>query len=95
MTYKVKFRKSAFIEWSSLDESIQRQFAERLAELADRPRDPSLALKWMIDCYVLTLPKVGFRLVYQVIDNALVVAVIAVGKRGHGDMTYLASKRFR
>ncbi|EBX3952542.1 type II toxin-antitoxin system mRNA interferase toxin, RelE/StbE family, partial [Salmonella enterica subsp. enterica serovar Offa] len=37
----------------------------------------------------------GFRLVYQVIDDTLVIAVVAVGKRERSDVYNLASERMR
>lgn len=33
------------------------------------------------DCYKIKLRGIGYRLVYQVRDNELIVVVIAVGKR--------------
>ncbi|WP_109079353.1 type II toxin-antitoxin system RelE family toxin [Aggregatibacter kilianii] len=38
-------------------------------------------LHCMKDCYKIKLRNVGYRLVYQVIDERIVVKVIAVGKR--------------
>jgi mRNA interferase RelE/StbE len=47
----------------------------------------------MTDCYKIKLRSAGFRLVYQVVDERLVVMVIAVGKR-ENDLVYrLARKR--
>lgn len=35
------------------------------------------------------------RLVYQVLDNELIIAVVAVGKRERSDVYNLASERMR
>ncbi|HAU8194116.1 TPA: type II toxin-antitoxin system mRNA interferase toxin, RelE/StbE family, partial [Escherichia coli] len=37
----------------------------------------------------------GLRLVYQVIDEQLIIAVVAVGKRERSDVYNLASERMR
>lgn len=41
----------------------------------------SAKLRGMKDCYKIKLRNSGYRLVYQVIDERIVVKVIAVGKR--------------
>ena len=38
-------------------------------------------LKGMPDCYKIKLRAAGYRLVYEVVDERLVVTVVAVGKR--------------
>ncbi|WP_431002968.1 type II toxin-antitoxin system RelE family toxin [Aggregatibacter actinomycetemcomitans] len=42
---------------------------------------PSAKLHGMKDCYKIKLRNVGYHLVYQVIDERIVVKIIAVGKR--------------
>ncbi len=49
----------------------------------------------MKDCYNIKLKTSGFRLVYQVIDGMLVIAVVAVGKRERSEVYHLASERLR
>jgi mRNA interferase RelE/StbE len=45
------------------------------------------------DCYKIKLQKIGYRLVYEVIDTGLVILVLSVG-RGDGLNAYIkASKR--
>ncbi|AHN72418.1 type II toxin-antitoxin system RelE family toxin [Aggregatibacter actinomycetemcomitans] len=44
-------------------------------------RVPSAKLHGMKDCYKIKLRNVGYHLVYQVIDERIVVKIIAVGKR--------------
>jgi mRNA interferase RelE/StbE len=44
-------------------------------------------------CYKIKLQKIGYRLVYEVIDNRLVIIVLSVGRRD-GLVAYIkASKR--
>ncbi|MCZ6083962.1 type II toxin-antitoxin system RelE/ParE family toxin [Escherichia coli] len=47
------------------------------------------------DCYKIKLRASGLRLVYQVIDEQLIIAVVAVGKRERSDVYNLASERMR
>ncbi|END8581630.1 type II toxin-antitoxin system RelE/ParE family toxin, partial [Shigella sonnei] len=47
------------------------------------------------DCYKIKLRASGFRLVYQVIDDMLIIAVVAVGKRERSNVYNLASERMR
>lgn len=55
----------------------------------------SLALTGLKDCYKIKLRASGFRLVYQVIDDMLIIAVVAVGKRERCNVYNLASERMR
>lgn len=81
MTYQIKFRESAAKEWKKLDPSIRRMFAKKLEERVLNPRVESARLRSLPDCYKIKLRQVGYRLVYQVIDDILVVAVVSIGKR--------------
>ncbi|MCT7009336.1 type II toxin-antitoxin system RelE family toxin, partial [Salmonella enterica] len=56
---------------------------------------PSAKLRGIKDCYKIKLRASGFRLVYQVIDAQLIIAVVAVGKRERSDVYNLASERMR
>ncbi|OKP04836.1 type II toxin-antitoxin system RelE family toxin [Xenorhabdus eapokensis] len=93
MIYAVKFREDAAKEWARLDSTIQRQFAKKLKKLCENPHIPSLKLSGMPNCYKVKLRASGFRLVYQVIDDKLIIAVVAVGKRERNEVYRLAINR--
>jgi len=95
VSYTVKFREEAFKEWQKLDKSLKQQFAKKLKKCCDNPHIPSARLRGIKDCYKIKLRASGFRLVYQVIDDQLVIAVVAVGKRERSDVYHLASERMR
>lgn len=95
MTYTVKFRDDALKEWLKLDKVIQQQFAKKLKKCNENPRIPSAKLRGIKDCYKIKLRASSFRLVYQVIDGMLIIAVIAVGKRERSNVYDLASERMR
>ncbi len=95
MSYKVKFREDALKEWHKLDRAIQQQFAKKLKKCCEDPHIPAAKLRGMKDCYKIKLRSSGFRLVYQVIDEVLVIAVVAVGKRERSQVYNLASERMK
>lgn len=95
MSYTVKFREDALKEWQKLDKAIQQQFAKKLKKCCENPHVPSARLRGIKDCYKIKLRTSGFRLVYQVIDDTLVIAVVAVGKRERSEVYNLASERLR
>ncbi|MBN3191379.1 type II toxin-antitoxin system RelE/ParE family toxin [Pectobacterium brasiliense] len=95
MSYSVKFREDALKEWLKLDKTIQQQFAKKLKKCCENPHIPSAKLRGVKDCYKIKLRASGFRLVYEVIDDILIIAVVAVGKRGRSGVYHLASERMR
>jgi len=79
--YRLTFLPQAKAEWDQLDGSIRQQFAKVLLRRLDNPRVPAAALTAMPDCYKIKLRSAGFRLVYRVQDDKLMLLTIAVGKR--------------
>ena len=95
MNYTVKFREDALKEWNKLDKTIQQQFAKKLKKCCEHPHIPSAKLSGIKNCYKIKLRASRFRLVYQVIDDQLIIAVVAVGKRERSEVYTLASERMR
>jgi mRNA interferase RelE/StbE len=93
MSYELKFKHSALKEWHKLDKPIQGQFKKKLIEKLIQPRIESARLSGMQDCYKIKLRAAGYRLVYQVIDEEIVVVVVAVGKRERNQVYKTAVKR--
>jgi len=91
MSYSLEFKESALKEWQKLDATIREQFKKRLAERLENPRLESARLSGMPDCYKIKLRDVGYRLVYQVEEERVVIVVVAVGLRDH-DLVYRAAK---
>lgn len=92
-TYELEFLEDALKEWKKLNSTVRDQFARKLAERLDTPHVPSARLSGMRDCYKIKLRSVGYRLVYQVEDEALVVLVIAVRKREQSKVYKTAARR--
>lgn len=92
MTYIIRFTKAAQKEWEKLDDSVKCLFARKLNERRENPRIPSAALS-IKDCYKIKLRSQGYRLVYRVVDDQLLVVVIAVGKRDNMAVYKVAESR--
>ena len=93
MTYRLLFKTEAKKEWDKLDSAIRTQFKKKLAERLEFPRVESARLNGLRDFYKIKLRSAGFRLVYQVRDEEVVVSVIAVGKRERNAVYKAAVKR--
>ncbi|EFL91422.1 addiction module toxin [Candidatus Regiella insecticola LSR1] len=93
MIYKIKFDKKAFKEWEALTDPLRKQFAKALKKRQEQPRVPQAKLSGLADCYKIKLRASGFRLVYKVVDNTLIITVIAVGKRERNQVYVAAKKR--
>ena len=94
-TYELDFLEDALKEWKKLNSTVRDQFARKLAERLNMPHVPSARLSGMRDCYKIKLKSAGYRLVYQVEDEALIVLVIAVGKREQNKVYESATRRLR
>ncbi len=93
MTYKLDFLVEALKEWKALDISTKVQFKKKLKERLENPHVPSARLSGTTNRYKIKLKSIGYRLVYEVIDDEVVVIVVAVGKRERNKVYKLASKR--
>jgi mRNA interferase RelE/StbE len=81
MSYKLKFLPSALKEWKKLGHPIQNQFKKKLLERLHNPHVVPDKLKGYQSVYKIKLRTAGYRLAYEVVDDELVVFVLAVAKR--------------
>ncbi|WP_422618718.1 type II toxin-antitoxin system RelE family toxin [Rhodoferax sp.] len=73
---------SAWAEWQALDGSVKETLRKLLKKRLNNPHMPGAALHGeLAGFYKIKLRKQGYRLVYGVEDDALVVMVMAVDKR--------------
>lgn len=94
MTYKLKFLPKAQKEWRKLAPTIQQQFKKKLKERLENPHVPSAQLRGYDSVYKIKLRTSGYRLAYEVIDQEIVVYVLAVGKRDKDEVYKKLSSRF-
>ncbi len=81
MSFELGFLDEALKEWNKLDNNIRSQFKNKLRERLINPHVPSAKLSGQKNRYKIKLRNAGFRLVYEVHNNELIVIVVAVGKR--------------
>ena len=84
MTYSLEFLPSALKEWEKLGHTVREQMKKKLRERLELPRVPTDALREMPNHYKIKLRASGYRLVYRVEYERVVVVVVAVGKRERG-----------
>lgn len=93
MTYKLKFLPSAKREWDKLDNSIKSQFKGKLKKCLENLHIPANKLRGFDCAYKIKLRSAGYRLVYEVDDQEIIVFVIALGKRENNAVYHKAKNR--
>jgi len=80
--YRLKFIPAALHEWNALDGSIKEPLRKALKRRLDAPHVAGSQLHGELNgCYKIKLRKIGYRLVYSVEDDTLVVLVLSVNRR--------------
>lgn len=92
-TYELEFDRRALKEWRKLDETVREPFKKKLVEILKQPRIEANGLQGMPDCYKIKLRNIGYRLVYQVQEDRIVVFVVAIGKRDKSGVYHNAKTR--
>ena len=94
MTYELEFHAAALKEWQNLDNSVRLFLKKKLEKRLETPRIDSARLYGDLQhCYKIKNDKTGHRLVYQVIDDQVIVYVISVDKRDDLMAYRLAAQR--
>ena len=80
--YRLQFAPSAWAEWQKLDGSVKEPLRKLLKKRLENPHVPGAALHGTLaGHYKIKLNRQGYRLVYGVQDDVLIVMVMAVDKR--------------
>ncbi|WP_413737451.1 type II toxin-antitoxin system RelE family toxin [Sodalis sp. RH21] len=93
MIYELEFEEHALKEFKKLGAPLREQFKKKLKEILVNPHIPANRLSGMPDCYKIKLRSAGYRLVYQAIDEEVIVLVLAVGKRERSEVYNAAKAR--
>ncbi|SIO15660.1 mRNA interferase RelE/StbE [Sulfurivirga caldicuralii] len=93
MSYKLAFHPQALREWKKLDGTLQTQLKKKLAERLKNPHVPSDRLTGHPCRYKIKLRQSGYRLVYEVKDQQLIVVVLAIRKRERSQIYRQAHNR--
>ena len=92
--FRIRFTDEAARDWHKLDNTIKSELMKNLHPHLDNPALESDRLKGVLgDCYKVKAPITGYRLVYRIMDDALIILVVAVGKRQGSAVYKLAAKR--
>ncbi|WP_168395518.1 type II toxin-antitoxin system RelE family toxin [Erwinia amylovora] len=78
MSYELLFDPWALKEWKKLGATVREQFKKKLAEVLVNLQVESARLREHPDCCKIKLKSSGYRLVYQVQDEQLVMLAISV-----------------
>ena len=94
--YRLAFQDAALAEWKKLDGSVKEPLRRLLKKRMEAPRVAGAELHGdLADCYKIKLRAQGFRLIYQVHDQHLIVLVISVGRRDKNAVYEAAIKRLK
>jgi len=86
MIYDLIFTKQSKKEWKKLGHTVISQFKKKLKERLINPKVQKDKLSGYNNIYKIKLRSLGFRLVYEVIDDKIIVLVLTVGKRDYKDL---------
>lgn len=92
--FRIQFIKESAKDWRKLDNSVKLELKKNLQPRLQDPMVESSRLRGdLSDCYRIRAPKSGYRLVYKVENETLVILVIAVGKRDDAEVYRSAAIR--
>lgn len=94
MSHRLKFEEDALAEWMHLDKSVRDPLKKKLDKRLKHPRVENQRLHGLLkDCYKIKHDKTGHRLIYQVIDDEVIVLVLAIGRRENLEAYFAAEGR--
>ena len=93
MIYNLEFLEEAKREWEKLNPTIRQQLKKKLVQILENPRISKNQLSGSKNRYKIKLRSIGYRLVYEVIDQEVVVLVVAVGRRENNQVYKAADNR--
>ena len=94
MSYELEFHPVALKEWQSLDNSVRLLLKKKLETRLKNPHVVSARLHGDLQhCYKIKNDKTGHRLVYQVIEDRIIVFVLSIDKREDLKAYRLAEQR--
>lgn len=94
MAYELEFHAAALKEWQRLDNSVRQFLKKKLEKRLENPHVEGSRLHGdLLHCYKIKNDRTGHRLVYQLIDDRLIVYVLSIDKRDDLTAYRLAAQR--
>jgi len=94
LSYELEFHPVALKEWQGLDNSVRLMLKKKLETRLKNPHVDSARLHGDLQhCYKIKNDKTGHRLVYQVIEDRIIVFVLSIDKREDLKAYRLAEQR--
>jgi mRNA interferase RelE/StbE len=94
LAYELEFHPAALKEWQGLDNSVRLLLKKKLETRLKNPHVDSARLHGDLQqCYKIKNDKTGHRLVYQVIEDRVMVFVLSIDKRDDLIAYRLAAQR--
>ena len=94
MTYSLEFHEKALKEFKDLRPEVRDRFRDKIKERLAEPRVLKDKLRGYPNRYKIKMKRPPFRLVYEIIDDRIVIQVLAVGKRERSEVYRTAASRF-
>ncbi|BDM23497.1 type II toxin-antitoxin system RelE/ParE family toxin [Pseudomonas sp. LRP2-20] len=91
-TYELEFLPTALKEWGKIGHTVRERIKKKLGDLQS-PKVQADALSDMPNHYKIKRKASGYRLVYRVEEERIVVVVVSVGKRERGEVYRAAQRR--
>lgn len=86
--YRIEFTEGAKKEFEKLDGSVRLQVQKAIEKRAANPKIPASRLSGADGSfYKIKFRSIGIRVVYQVIDNEILILIVKIGRRDN-DATY-------
>jgi mRNA interferase RelE/StbE len=94
VTHGIEFHPAAFKEWNRLDNAIKRRLGMKLESRVANPRNAKDALAGSLaGCFKIKDSVSGYRLIYEVLDDVMIVMVLSVGQREKLKASVVAARR--
>lgn len=94
VSYKVMLVKESLKEWDKLNSKVKKLFEKKLSKVVKSPFIVNNKLSNKLsNCYKIKLNREGYRLVYEVREQKIIMIVWAVGKRERSKVYDDAEKR--
>lgn len=93
MTYSLEFDARALKGWHKVGDTVRQQLKEKLATVLLNPRIEANRVYALHDWSKIKLRSSGYRFVYQLIDQEVMMFVMAVDKREREQVYRKAAER--